>query len=124
MKPRAATEAVKKAAKKITTAADYNRTKEAGTAYFRLNDIYKKALKSADIKTALAAQKEISKLIGLYGGVVQNMASDDGESDITDSQAELTAIGKHLLPLGLAPDDYPLKEHARIAAEKIRGMVA
>ena len=36
------------------------------------------------------------------------------------SEVELVDIASHLVPLGLAPADYPLEEHARIAADVVR----
>lgn len=107
------------AQKQITVAADYNRIEELGRAYIRLNDLYTTSIKGRDSKTALAAQKEINRLVGLYEKNREASPPVDGEPATINAE-ELAAIGAHLLPLNLAPADYPLNEHARIAAERIR----
>jgi hypothetical protein len=111
------------ARRRITIAADYNRTEEIGTAYIRLHDLYKRSLNVQDVKTALAAQKELNKLLDLYtalraGELEEATEGEMGERGI--AAAELAAVREHLLPLELAPEDYPIAEHARIAADLIR----
>jgi hypothetical protein len=111
------------ARRRITIAADYNRTEEIGTAYIRLHDLYKRSLNVQDVKTALAAQKELNKLLDLYtalrtGELEEATDGEMGERGI--AAAELAAVREHLLPLELAPEDYPIAEHARIAADLIR----
>jgi len=103
------------ARRRITLAADYHRDHELGQAIVRLNDCYRRSLAVQDAKPALASQKELNKLMDLYA------KSDapppvEGESQ---AAAELAAIGHHLIPLGLAPADSPLEEHARLAALRI-----
>jgi len=109
------------ARRKLTLAADYNRDEQIGTAVTRLNDIYARAIRSQDIKTGLVAQKEINKLMDLYR-MTPERAGDgsEGEEGGGPERMELAAIREHLLPLGLAATDYPLREHARIAAEVVR----
>lgn len=47
--------------------ADFNPETERGKAYARLNLIFLNSLKIQDYKTALATQKELNKLLDLYG---------------------------------------------------------
>lgn len=108
---------LEKAREAITLAADYNRTAEIGTAYVRLNDLYIRSLKGSDAKTALAAQKELNKLLRLYEQPSATDVLGDAEGP---AAIELRQIAEHLLPLGLAPETYPLHEHCRIAADRIR----
>ena len=116
-----ADDAVEVARQKIMAAAETNREGEAGMAYVRLHALYKAAITGKDLKTALAAQRELNKLLSLYPG-----AGDDEPvpvDDTGDPAATLQAIADHLLPLGLAPSDYPIVEHARIAAATIRDAI-
>lgn len=112
--------AIAAARRQITIAADYDRIAEIGTAYTRLNDLYSRSLKVSDVKVALAAQKELHRLLALYehdsagaGGQSQPAGDDSDNPDIA-------AIADHLLPLQLAPATYPIAEHARLAADFIR----
>jgi len=111
---------IAQARRKLTLAADYNRDEQIGTAVTRLNDIYARAIRTSDIKTCLVAQKELNKLLDLYGFTPEHGADTSDVDDATPQHAELDAIRGHLLPLGLAAADYPLREHARIAAEIVR----
>lgn len=107
------------ARRRLTRAADYNRDEQLGTAITRMNDIYARAIRAGDIKTALTAQREINKLMDLYREASGGYGTgEDAEDD--GAQSELAAIRLHLLPLGLAAETYPLREHARIAADLIR----
>ena len=108
------------ARRKLTLAADYNRDEQIGTAVTRLNDIYARAIRAQDIKTGLVAQKEINKLLDLYRMTPERAAEGDEGEETGPERMELVAIREHLLPLGLAAADYPLREHARIAAEVVR----
>jgi hypothetical protein len=111
------------ARRRITIAADYNRTEEIGTAYIRLHDLYKRSLNVQDVKTALAAQKELNKLLDLYTALRADELEEATEGEMGErgiAAAELAAVREHLLPLELAPEDYPIAEHARIAADLIR----
>jgi hypothetical protein len=103
------------ARRRVTLAANYDLAEQLGIAITRVNDIYARSIRAGDIRTALNSQREISKLMSLYDVVV----TDDDES-ISESDAELEQIRKHLFPLRLANKKYPLSEHARIAAERIR----
>jgi predicted kinase len=103
------------ARRRITLAADYHRDHELGQAIVRLNDCYRRSLAVQDAKTALAAQKELNKLMDLYTKP-ENTAPAESDSQ---AAAELEAVGRHLLPLRLAASDSPLEEHARLAALRI-----
>lgn len=108
------------ARRKLTLAADYNRDEQLGTAVTRLNDIYARAIRAQDIKTGLVAQKELNKLLDLYRMTPEHAGDATEGEDSGPQQAELDAIRGHLLPLNLAEASYPLREHARIAAEIVR----
>jgi len=106
------------ARRKITLAADYNRDEQIGTAVTRLNDIYSRSLRSLDNRTALAAQKELSKLLDIY----KPRNSEPVNKVNVDAIKILDLVKSHLIPLGLTTDVTPIDEHARIAAETIRDM--
>lgn len=65
-------------------------------------------------------QREINRLTGLYRpanlGSFDNVASESAE--------ELAAVGECLLPLRLTSEAHPLREHARLAAQKIAELEA
>lgn len=103
---------------RLTLAATYNRDEELGLAIQRCDDVYRRAHKAGDLKTALAAQKEKAKLQHLYNA--RPDAPAGGAPGETDADRELAAVAGHLFPLGLAAPDYPVSGHARIAAERIR----
>ena len=102
---------------KIAVAADYERRTEIGQSYHRLNHLYTVSLRQDDPRAALAAQKELNRLLDLY----PNDSEPDSNlaSEAVDNAKTLDVIREHLLPLNLAPDDYPIEEHARIAAERL-----
>ncbi len=51
---------------RIQGVATYDRDAQLGSAILRLNDLYQRALTIQDVKTALAAQRELNKLLDLY----------------------------------------------------------
>lgn len=110
------------ARRRVTIAAKYHPDEQLGTALTRLNDLYARALKVQDNRTALAAQKEIGKLLALETAAAAAGSRDPADGDQTDDDAELAAIAAHLLPLKLAPANHPLREHVRVAAERIRDL--
>ena len=59
-------EILDQARRQLTIAADYHRDEEVGRALLRLNDLYERSLRVQDVKTALATQKEIDRLLDLY----------------------------------------------------------
>jgi len=111
---------VREAKRLITVAADYNREAEIGTAITRLNDVYSRALKVQDLKTALATQRELDKLMGLHADTRQ--AEPDGanvDTGESESAKTLAAARRYLEPLGLTDLDTPVDELARLAAARI-----
>ena len=114
-----AKELMEDAEKKILKIGDIDKKKEVGVALKRLSDIYTRSIVKGDVKTALQVQREIDKLGGLY---IEEGEEPDNDQNIDNINAleELERIASHLLPLELADKDYPLREHARIAAERIR----
>ena len=118
--PEEVDEFIKQARTKITRTAEYNRDEELGISITRMNDIYGRAIKGQDIKTALMAQKELNKLMELNKDVESGSQEQSEQENRLGHQEELEAIAGHLLPLELADADYPLREHARIASERIR----
>lgn len=108
------------ATRKIQLAADYNREEQIGVAITRLQDIYSRALRASDNKTALAAQRELNGLLALREKHDQAAeATHDYYEEAQRALAELDQVRAHLLPLNLAPPSQPLAEHARIAADRI-----
>ena len=79
MTPAKAKAAIRRARKLITLAADYNRDEQIGKAVVRLEDLYSRSLRVQDTKTALAAQKELNKLLALYPETPGHDADDDAE---------------------------------------------
>lgn len=114
--PEQAGEAVRVARKRITVAADYAREEQIGRAVMRLEDLYAKAVAGQDLRTALQAQKELHRLMSLYGDAAKPGEADAGET----ASASLDLVGQYLLPLNLIGPEYPVEEHARIASEIIR----
>jgi len=112
--------AISEARRRITLAADFHRDTEIGTAYVRLNELFRRSLEIQDAKTALAAQRELNKLLRLYDGPTTADGIGAPERAGGVDASELQAIREHLEPLALGPADYPLRELARIAAERLR----
>ena len=108
------------ARKRLTLAAEYNRDEMLGTALTRLNDLYGRCIRQTDgwVK-ALDVQREINRLAGLYRGTGPLAPDSSGTAD-AEATAELSAIGDYLLPLALADETYPLREHARLAVCRIQ----
>ena len=109
---------IRAARRKINKAAKINQAQAIGTALARLNDIYSRALKANDGRTALQAVKELNKLQDLYRPQKPN--PDAAAGNDSTAAAELAKIREHLQPLALAAADYPLHELARLAAEIVR----
>jgi hypothetical protein len=78
----------------------------------KLNSLLAQAEADSDTKAALAVQKELNKLHGLYQPQADT-DDDDGDS------AVLAAIREHLEPLELGPPETPVEELARLAALRI-----
>ena len=117
---------IAEARKSLTLAAEYNRDELLGTALTRLNDLYSRCIRAGvdgngpNLAKALDVQREINRLTGLYRpanpGSLDNIASESAE--------ELAAVGEYLLPLRLTSEAHPLREHARLAAQKIAELEA
>jgi len=109
---------ISEARKRLTLAAEYNRDEMLGTALSRLNDLYARCFlgDGVNLAKALDVQKEINRLAGLYRGPGTTQ-SDGGTSE---ADAELAAIADYLFPLELTSPDYPIREHARLAAQRVR----
>ena len=116
---------IAEARKRLTLAAEYNRDELLGTALTRLNDLYGRCIRAGvdsegkaigpNLAKALDVQREINRLTGLYRPAsLAGMDSGGGEGS-----EELEAVTAILLPLALASDAYPLREHARLAVQRI-----
>lgn len=113
---------VKEARNRIQLTADYNRDEELGKSIRRLERLIEANIDSefASSKTiALQAQRELNKLLRLH----EASAGATGEAEEGDGAGradELSRTRAHLAGVLDAPDDYPLSELARMAAEKLR----
>jgi len=67
---------------------------------------------------ALAVQQEINRLTGLGAG----KADEPPAEGAAELREEPGAVAAYLVPLGLAEPDYPVREHARLAAQRIRDL--
>jgi hypothetical protein len=107
---------VQQARTQLTLAARYDLDEERGTAITALRDCYAQARAIADIKTALAARRELNKLLSLYAKaprLVEPTAAPSREGE------ETAAARRHLEPLGLGGPETPLAELCRRAVLKI-----
>lgn len=100
----------------LCQAANVDPIVEYGAAITRLTTLYKATSAAKDHRTALAIQKEINRLLGLYKETVDGGARDPASES---ALAEIEAVKTHLLPLELLPAELPVSEHARIAAAMI-----
>jgi hypothetical protein len=106
-------EAIAEAKLRIAIAARWDRDEQLGSALIRLNDLYRRSLAIQDSKTALAAQKEINKLLELH----RPSPATDGRA--ADLAGELAAARGQLTPLGLGDDTLNLPELCRRAVLKL-----
>ena len=115
---------VAEARKRITVAADYARDEQFGRAIMRLEDLYAKSIAAQDTRTALQAQRELNRLLSLYGP--RGDTGTPGSEEDAVKRKQLALIEGYLLPLALTDATYPIEEHVRIAADLIRkhGIVA
>lgn len=108
-------------AKNITSKKTYesiSTDEEKSSSVRIIKSILCKSLQDEDYKTALQAQKELNSLLGLYQQPEQAVAVNN------DLQKTLNLIEDYIYPLNLADDRYPIEEHVRRAAEKIRQQAA
>ena len=110
---------VSEARQRITVAADYARDEQLGKAVMRLEDLYAKSIAGKDVRSAIAAQKELNRLLRLYDAPEQAPQAG-GQQDDEGAANRLDLIAGYLLPLKLADARYPVEEHARVAADIIR----
>ena len=110
---------IAEARKRLTLAAEYNRDELLGTALTRLNDLYSRCIRTQNEAKALDVQREINRLTGLYGQ--SPPVEVEGNAEAVE---EIEAVGEHLLALELTGPAYPLREHARLAAQRIRELEA
>lgn len=89
------------------TLANFNPEVEMGRAYSRLNLIFLNGVKVQDFKTAIAAQKELNRLLGLYG---KNNPPSPAQTPIYDID-ELLAL----------PDPGPVPPDRGANSEEGRG---
>lgn len=137
--------AIDQAQRKLTRAADFHRDHEFGRAVTRINELYQRAVTVQDTKTALAAQRELNKLLDLYPGfrltddddTADRPAGDtdapaaDPRSDLRradpDAVAIMDAIDMYLEPLALPDPDAPAIHYAdliRLAGDEIESLRA
>jgi len=109
---------VAEARQRITVAADYTRDEQLGKAVMRLDDLYAKSIAGQDARTALQAQRELNRLLGLYWA--DGTAAQTADSDAQEALRRLELISGYLIPLRLTDERYPVEEHARIASDIIR----
>ncbi|MBE3133654.1 MAG: hypothetical protein IMZ55_09280 [Acidobacteria bacterium] len=114
---------IAEARKRLTLAAEYNRDEMLGTALTRLNDLYSRCIRAGsdgigpNLAKALDVQREINRIAGFHKA---SFTPEAGEDTLSESASELAAVATHLLPLALAAESYPLREHARLAAQRIK----
>jgi hypothetical protein len=117
---------IAEARKRLTLAAEYNRDELLGTALTRLNDLYSRCIRAGadgsgpNLAKALDVQRELNRLTGLY----RQPSLSDMDALGRQADEELTAVGEYLLPLALTSEAYPLREHARLAAQRIAELEA
>ena len=108
------------ARQRITVAADYARDEQLGKAVMRVDDLYAKSIAGQDTRTALQAQREFNRLLGLYWA--DGTPAETATTDAQDVVRRLELIASYLIPLKLTDERYPVEEHARLAADRIRSM--
>jgi len=109
---------VAEARQRITVAADYARDEQLGKAVMRLDDLYAKSIAAQDARTALQAQRELNRLLGLYWA--DGAAGETTDTDAQETVRRLELIAGYLIPLKLTDERYPVEEHARLASDIIR----
>lgn len=105
------------ARKKLAGSAGVARDEYLGKSVIRLEDLYSKAMAAKDVKSALQAQRELNRLLSLHK---EQDSVEKSLGEGSEAQQRLDLIQAYLLPLGLIPAEYPVEEHARVAADVIR----
>ncbi len=119
MSPAEAQECVAEARQRIAVAAEYSRDEQIGKAVMRFEDLYTKSIAAKDTRTALQAQRELNRLLGLYSRG-DEVGGTEATTEAHEAVKKLELIAGYLLPLRLTHEGYPVEEHARIASEIIR----
>jgi hypothetical protein len=83
---------------------------EQRIAYDRLNRLYRAALETDDRMGALAAQKELNRLLGLYAAPAEQTAAADPLEE---------AVRRYLEPLNLLPPGTAALDLVRVAATRL-----
>jgi hypothetical protein len=98
----------------IHAAADFDAKVEFLRAKHRLERVYELALDAEDLGVAVASQRELDRLLGLFAPREQaNLES-----------AIAQAVANYLHPLGLTKPEHPPAEHIRLAALRIADLSA
>lgn len=105
--------AIEDARDRIRAAADVDAEREIGEAVAGLREIVRAAVAGGDARTALAARKELNRLLDLPGEVARRKERAGEEEGATE---RLAAAASYLDPLGLAPEGTDVPELARLAA--------
>lgn len=127
VEPTQAKAVLAEARKRLTLAAEYNRDELLGAAMTRLNDLYARCIRAGtdgggpNLAKALDVQREINRLAGLYRSATLGAGRPEADAEAAE---ELQAVGEHLLGLKLTSPAYPLREHARLAAQRIAELEA
>ena len=100
---------------KVRLASEWERDEQAGLMMIRLNEIYAEARGGGLLKEALAAQKELNRVLGLH----KSAGATEGGQGGAEAQGELDAARGYLEPLALAPEGTPVSELARLAVAKL-----
>jgi hypothetical protein len=107
--PKQTKEVIDSASGLISAAAVFNRDIEQGKALIRFNDLYERALRVMDTKTAIAAEDKRCRLLGLY-------EKSKSEVQIESAVEELSGVRAYLEPLGVAASGLPLLELVRLVS--------
>ena len=99
------------AKRSIGNAEKHEQLKEA---IRRCDTLYAEAKKEGDIRAALAAQRDLNRLMGLYDSATKEQAVV-----ASAAQAELDAAREQLSPLALHDGDASLSELCRLAVSRI-----
>jgi hypothetical protein len=114
--PAVAKAAMAEARRRLTLAARYNRDQALGVAISRLETCYSRSMAIQDVKTAVACQRELNKLMGLY----QTPAATAETVPNTAPSRDAVLARKHLAALALAGGETAtLAELCRLAVARI-----
>jgi hypothetical protein len=100
---------------KVRLASEWERDEQTGLMLIRLNEIYDEARMRGFLKEALAAQKELNRVLGL----AKTAGETDSAGKSENAEAELEAVRGYLEPLGLAAEGTAVSELARLAVARL-----